>query len=167
MNLIVAVDENWAIGRGGQLLFTIPGDLKYFQQKTTGQVVVMGHATLRSLPNSQPLKNRTNIVLSRQTDLEVADAQVCHSIAELAEVLKQYDKDQVWLIGGEKIYGQLLEACSEAYVTKVVAKVEADKWLPDLGKLPNWQLVEQSDAQVYNDLTYYFTRYINLKQAMI
>ena len=108
MNLIAAVDENWAIGKNNQLLVRIPADQKFFREMTTGRVVVMGRKTLESFPNGQPLKNRTNIVLTHNKDYAVKDAVVVHSMDELHEELKKYDSDDVFVIGGEKIYEQLL-----------------------------------------------------------
>ena len=119
MNLIAAVDENWAIGKNNQLLVRIPADQKFFREMTTGRVVVMGRKTLESFPNGQPLKNRTNIVLTHNKDYAVKDAVVVHSMDELHEELKKYDSDDVFVIGGEKIYEQLLDECDVAHITKI------------------------------------------------
>ena len=86
MNLIVAVDENWAIGNKNELLIRIPADHKMFRQETTGKVVVLGRKTLETFPGGLPLKNRTNIILSTKKDYEVKDAIVVHSVEELMEV---------------------------------------------------------------------------------
>ena len=80
MNLIVAVDENWAIGNGNQLLVSIPQDMKFFRETTMGKVVVCGRKTLETFPGGQPLKKRTNIVLTRDKDYEVKDAIVLHTV---------------------------------------------------------------------------------------
>lgn len=88
MNLIAAVDENWAIGRNNKLLVSIPDDMKFFRQTTTGKVVVMGRKTLESFPNGKPLKNRVNIVLTKDTAYAVDGAVVVHDLDELHEELK-------------------------------------------------------------------------------
>ena len=93
MNLIAAVDNNWAIGKNNQLLVRIPMDQKFFRETTTGKVVVMGRKTLESFPNGLPLKNRTNIVLTHDHTYKVLGAVVVHDMDELHEELKKYDKD--------------------------------------------------------------------------
>ncbi len=88
MNLIVAVDKNWAIGYGNKLLVSIPQDMKFFRETTSGKVVVMGRKTLESFPGGQPLKKRTNIVLTGNPNYEVKDAVVVHDIDSLAGGIK-------------------------------------------------------------------------------
>ena len=90
MNIIVAADKNWAIGENGKLLVSIPSDMKFFRQTTTGNVVVMGRKTLESFPGGLPLKNRTNIVLTRNENYKVKDAIIVHSIPELLKELEKY-----------------------------------------------------------------------------
>ena len=90
MNMIVNVDKNWGIGLNNKLLVSIPADMKFFRQTTTGNVVVMGRKTLESFPNGLPLKNRRNIVLTRDPEYKVKDAEIVHSREELMELLKDY-----------------------------------------------------------------------------
>lgn len=108
MNLIVAVDENWAIGNRNKLLVSIPADMKFFREMTKGNVVVMGRKTMESFPGGQPLKKRTNIVLSRDESYQVKDAVVVHSLEELLEQLKSFPEESIYVIGGESIYRMLL-----------------------------------------------------------
>lgn len=159
MNLIAAVDENWAIGKNNQLLVRIPADQKFFREMTTGKVVVMGRKTLESFPNGQPLKNRTNIVLTRNKDYAVKDAVVVHSMDELHEELKKYDSEDVFVIGGEKIYEQLLDECDVAHITKIDFAYDADAYFPNLDENPDWEITGDSEEQTYFDLEYYFYRY--------
>ena len=159
MNLIAAVDENWAIGKNNQLLVRIPADQKFFREMTTGRVVVMGRKTLESFPNGQPLKNRTNIVLTHNKDYAVKDAIVVHSMDELHEELKKYDSDDVFVIGGEKIYEQLLDECDVAHITKIDFAYDADAYFPNLDQNPDWEITGDSEEQTYCDLEYYFYRY--------
>ena len=111
MNLIVAVDDNWAIGNKKQLLVSIPADMKFFRETTIGKVVVMGRKTLETFPSGQPLKKRTNIVLTRDKNYKVKDAIVVHTMEELLEELKKYDEEEIYVIGGETIYRQMLPHC--------------------------------------------------------
>ena len=159
MNLIAAVDENWAIGKNNQLLVRIPADQKFFREMTTGKVVVMGRKTLESFPNGQPLKNRTNIVLTHNKDYAVKDAVVVHSMDELHEELKKYDSDDVFVLGGEKIYEQLLDECDVAHITKIDFAYDADAYFPNLDQNPDWEITGDSEEQTYFDLEYYFYRY--------
>ena len=119
MNIIVAVDKNWAIGKDNKLLVSIPADMKMFRQETTGKVVVMGRKTLESFPNGLPLKNRTNIVLTGNKDYNVKDAIIVHTVEELLEEIKKYPSEEVYCIGGDSVYKQLLPYCDTAHVTKI------------------------------------------------
>ena len=159
MNLIVAVDQNWAIGKNNQLLVRIPADQKFFRETTTGKVVVMGRKTLESFPNGQPLKNRTNIVLTRNKDYAVKGAIVVHSMDELHDELKKYNSEDVFVIGGEKIYEQLLDECDVAHVTKIEFAYDADSYFPNLDENPDCEITGASEEQTYFDLEYYFYRY--------
>ena len=159
MNLIVAVDENWAIGYKNDLLIRIPADMKMFRQETTGKVVVLGRKTLETFPNGQPLKNRTNIILTTKKDYEVKDAIVVHSIEELLEELKNYPSEDIYIIGGETVYRQMLPYCNVAHVTRIDRKYEADAFFPNLEEEGNWQITAESDEQSYFDTTYTFVKY--------
>ena len=163
MNLIVAVDENWAIGNKNELLIRIPADHKMFRQETTGKVVVLGRKTLETFPGGLPLKNRTNIILSTKKDYEVKDAIVVHSVEELMEELKNYEENQIYIIGGESVYRQMLPYCDTAHVTKIDRSYEADAFFPDLDKDPDWQITAESDEQSYFDTTYAFLKYERIK----
>ena len=159
MNLIVAVDKNWAIGYQNKLLVSIPEDMKFFRTTTTGKVVVMGRKTLETFPNGLPLKNRTNIVLSGNPDYQVKGAIVVHSLPELLEEIKKYPKDQVYCIGGDSVYKMLLPYCDTAQVTKIDFAYEADRYFPNLDEMPQWQVAAESEEQTYFDLEYRFVRY--------
>ena len=159
MNIIAAVDRNWAIGRNNGLLVSIPADMKFFRQMTTGKVIVMGRKTLESFPNGLPLKNRTNIVLSSRPDYSVRDAVIVHDLEELSAELEKYDTDDIYVIGGESIYRQLLPMCSTAHITKIDHVYEADAWFPNLDEDPSWQITADSDEQTYFDLEYRFLKY--------
>ena len=159
MNLIVAVDENWAIGNKNELLVSIPADHKFFRQETTGKVVVLGRKTLETFPQGLPLKNRTNIILSSNPNFKVKDAIVVHSTEELLEQLKKYNEEDIYIIGGESVYRQMLPYCDVAHVTKIDRAYEADAYFPNLDEMPEWQITADSDEQVYFDITYHFLKY--------
>lgn len=159
MNLIVAVDKNWAIGHNNKLLVSIPADMKFFRSETIGKVVVMGRKTLESFPGGMPLKNRVNIVLTSDLEYKVKDAIIVHNLEELQEELKNYPTEQIYVIGGESIYRQLLPMCDVAHVTKICHAYEADTWFPNLDEMEDWELTGESDEQTYFDLEYYFLRY--------
>ena len=159
MNLIVAVDKNWAIGNGNKLLVSIPQDMKFFRETTMGKVVVMGRKTLESFPGGQPLKKRTNIVLTKDKTYDVKDAVVVHSVDELLEELKKYNEDDIYVIGGESIYRQMLPYCKLAHVTKINHAYEADTYFPNLDEMDDWEITGVSDEQTYFNLEYEFVRY--------
>ena len=163
MNLIAEVDDNWAIGYKNKLLVSIPDDMKFFRQTTTGKVVVMGRKTLESFPNGQPLKNRVNIVLTSDKNYKVKDAIVVHDLDELHKELEQYNSEDVYVIGGESIYRQLLDECDVAHITKIDYAYDADAYFPNLDEKEEWQITEDSDEQTYFDLEYYFLKYERIR----
>lgn len=162
MNIIVAADKNWAIGKNNKLLVSIPQDMKFFRETTTGKVVVMGRKTLESFPGGQPLKRRVNIVLTSDKNYHVNGADIVHSIDALLEELKKYPAEDIYVIGGESIYRQLLPYCDKAYVTKIDHAYDADTFFPNLDEDPQWRMTKTSDEQTYFDLEYEFTIYERL-----
>lgn len=163
MNVIAAVDRNWAIGNRNALLVKIPRDQKLFMEMTKGKVVVMGRNTLESLPQKQPLGNRTNLVLSTDKNYQVKGAAVISSLEALFAKLKQYESDDIFVIGGAGVYRQLLPYCDTAHITKIDYAYDADAYFPRLDEMPEWELVADSDEQTYFDLEYYFLKYRNKK----
>ena len=159
MNMIVAVDNNWAIGCKNSLLVRIPADHKNFRQKTTGKVVVLGRKTLETFPQGMPLANRTNIILSTNPDYKVKDAIVVHSQAELDEELKKYDTEDSYVIGGESVYRMMLPQCDVVHVTKIDHAYEADTYFPNLDQDEEWEITAESEEQTYFDLPYCFVKY--------
>lgn len=159
MNLIVAVDENWAIGNKGELLVSIPADHKMFRQETINKVVVLGRKTIETFPQGQPLGKRTNIIVTKNPEYKAGDAIIVHSIDELLEELKKYDTKDVYIIGGASIYEQLLPYCDTAHVTKIDHKYVADAYFPNLDEDPEWEITASSEEQYYFDLTYHFLKY--------
>ena len=159
MNLIVAADKNWAIGKNGKLLVSIPEDQRLFREETIGKVIVMGRKTMESLPGGQPLYGRTNIVLSRNPDYRKKGAKVVHSVDEALELLKDVPTDDIFIIGGAEIYEQFLPYCNTAHVTWIDYAYEADIYFVNLEKDSGWELTAESDEQTYFNICYEFRRY--------
>ena len=164
MNIIVAVDKNWGIGNRGELLVSIPKDQKMFRQETTGKVVVFGRKTLDTFPQKQPLPYRTNIILTHDKSFRVKDAIVVHSIEELLEELKKYPSRDVYIIGGESIYQQMLPYCDTAHITQIDHEYQADAFFPNLDKEPEWEMTAEGEEETYFDLEYRFVRYNRKKK---
>ena len=164
MNIYVTVDSNWAIGNGEQLLVRIPKDRKLFLEETAGKVVVMGRKTLQTMPQGIPLQGRTNIILSQNKGLQIKGAVVVHSLKELWKELEQYSSEDVYVIGGESIYTQLLPYCDVVHVTKMDHAYAANKFFPDLDKDASWRLAADSEEQTYFDIAYEFLRYERVKK---
>lgn len=160
MNLIVAADKNWAIGKNGQLLVAIPADQKLFREETLNKVIVMGRKTLESLPGGQPLYGRINVVLSRDPDYQAKGAIVCHSVEETRKLLEQYPSEDIFVIGGQTIYEQFLPYCDTAHITWIDYEYQADTWFPNLDKEPDWFMDLESEEETYFNLCYAFRRYV-------
>lgn len=161
MNMIAAVDKNWAIGYRGNLLVRIPADQKWFQTVTMGKVIVAGRKTLETFPNGMPLLGRRNIILSENRGLQIRGAQVAHSLDETMELLKPFKSEDIFIVGGESIYRQFLPYCSVAHITRIDYAYEADAYFPNLELLPEWRLTADSEEQTYFDLEYTFQRFTN------
>lgn len=160
MNMIVAVDKNWAIGLKGRLLVQIPADQKLFREETMGKVIVMGRKTFESLPGKQPLHGRTNIILTKKQDYHVKGAIVAHSLEETMQLLQSYSSEDVFIIGGNKIYQLFLPYVDTIHVTKIDYGYQADTWFPlRLDESEDWQISAGSEEQTYFDIEYYFLKY--------
>lgn len=142
MKTIVAVDKFWGIGKNNDLLFSLKEDMNYFKEKTLDKTIVMGSNTLFSFPNGKPLKRRTNIVLypgGEQRD----DCIIVQSLEELAETLKQYNTDDVYIVGGTMFYKTMLPYCDTAYITKVDANGEATHFFENLDEKEEWKCIDE------------------------
>lgn len=160
MQIIVAVDSKWGIGKKNDLLFSLKEDMKYFREKTSGKTVVMGYNTLLSFPNGKPLKNRNNIVLC-PPEINRDDLTVTHSLPELSEVLSKIDTEEIFIVGGAMFYKTMLPYCEYAYITKVDADGEAEVFFENLDKLPSWELIEEGEPILDGDKTIRFCKYKN------
>ena len=158
MKCIVAVDKNWGIGKKNDLLFYLPYDLKeHFKPHTLNKVVVMGANTFYSLPKGA-LPKRINVVLDH-TGTEHAGATTVTTLDELFEHIKQYNTDDVMIIGGATVYKLMLPYCDTAYITKVDADGEAEVFFPNLDEMAEWTCVENSEPMVDNGYNISFCTY--------
>lgn len=158
MKLIVNVSRNWAIGKNNSLIFHLSQDMKFFKEHTTGNTIVMGRKTLESLPNGKPLPNRKNIVLTRNTDYKPDGVTVYNSIDEF--IADNVDTDNIYVIGGESLYRDLLPHCDTAYVTKVDGTADdADAFMVNLDDDADWEIADTSDNLEEKGLTFRFVTY--------
>ncbi len=160
MNVIVAVDKNWGIGKNNDLLFHLPEDMSYFKEKTLDKVVVMGSNTLLSFPHSKPLKRRVNIVLWPDGEPR-EDCIIVRNLKELSSALKIYPTKDVFIVGGAMFYKTMLPYCDTAYITKVDADGEAQVFFENLDALLNWKLSSVSETQTSNGYRINFCVYHN------
>lgn len=157
MNIIVCVSKSWGIGLNGDLLFHIKEDMKFFKEKTINNVVIMGRKTLESLPGGKPLKDRVNIVMTRNKSFSCDGAIVVNSIDELLEELKKYTCE-IFVMGGGEIYDILLPYCNKAYVTRVDEDKPADTYFLNLDDISEWK--QEADSEILGDkLKYKFVVY--------
>lgn len=159
MNLIVAVDKNWAIGKNGKLLASFRDDMEFFRDMTTGNVVVMGRKTLDSLPGGRPLPDRVNIVITSNKNFERKGVIVCNSLDDVKEEIAKYKSDRVFCIGGGKIYDMMLDMCDVAYITKIDYAYDADTYFPNLDEKKEWKVVEESAEHTSFDIAFKFVKY--------
>lgn len=157
MKLIVAVSDNWGIGKNNDLLFSIPKDMKFFRETTMGKTVILGRKNLESFPGAKPLPKRPNIILTRDKNFVCDGATVVNSIDDLLAL--PVDFDEAFVIGGEEIYKQLLPYCDLCYVTKVKATAQADKFMVNLDELGEWELTNESEEIEDNGYTLTFCTY--------
>lgn len=163
LKAIVAVCDDWGIGADGDMVVSNRADMRHFVQKTSGHAVIMGRRTLESFPGAKPLKNRRNIVLTRDTSFTCEGAEVVHSVeAALAAV---DGCEEAWVIGGGKVYAELLPYCSEAEVTHNHCVRDSDTYFPNLSRDEAWEIAcssgprevapgEGDDGLVFEFVTY-------------
>ena len=151
MELIVAVYDDWGIGREGTQPVALAADRKFFRQTTKGAMVIVGRKTLSDFPGGKPLPNRANVVLTRGNP-QIEGVEICHSPEEAMELAKTVDRAMV--IGGGSVYRQMLPLCDTAYITKVHCTVPCDTYFPNLDEDPAWKLVEILQSGVEDGIAY-------------
>ena len=161
MELIVAVYDDWGIGKDGTQPIALSADRKFFRETTRGSLVVAGRRTIDDFPGRKPLPGRVNVALTRQ-NMEIPGFTVCHSPAQVLELAKE--QERAFVIGGGSVYTALLTQCSRVYLTKVdAAAPDADTFFPNLDRLPGWEVEAVSEPVEENGVTYRFVDYINKK----
>lgn len=161
MNAIAAVSAAWGIGRDGDLLFHISGDLRRFRALTGGGTVIMGRKTLDSFPGGRPLPKRRNIVLTRNPAFAREGAEAAHSLEEVLSLVEGEDPETVWVCGGGEIYRMLLPFCRVCRITRVQAAPPCDTFFPDLDRLDQWRRLEAGELLSEGGLDYQFVDYEN------
>ena len=161
MDAIVAVYDDWGIGRDGTQPVALSADRKFFRRTTAGATVIVGRRTLQDFPGGRPLPGRENLVLSRRVS-EIPGAQICRSPAEAATLARE--RDRAFVIGGESIYRQMLPYCRGAYVTKIRAKPESDVFFPDLDADPAWTREKLLEVGEENGIAYEIWHYLRKEE---
>ena len=161
MNLISSVTREWGIGIEGRLLARIPDDMKRFRAMTSGKAVVMGRGTFVSLPGPAPLKGRDNFILTSDKSFKADGATVCNTVGELLKKIGAYADDDVYIIGGQSLFSQLLPYCRYAYITKIDISARADRFFPNLDEMESWEPAEVSPEQTYEGISYKYVTYRN------
>lgn len=155
MNVIVAVDENWGIGRNGELLARISADLRRFKALTTGHAVILGRKTLQTFPGGKPLPGRENLIMSTKMDAAPEGARVFRDLDSLLD----YAPEDAFVIGGETVYRELLPYCEKVYVTKIHKTFDSDAFFPDLDALSGWKVTEKEDPLEENGVRFSYVTY--------
>ena len=151
MELIVAVYENWGIGKDGTQPVALSADRKFFRETTRGAMVIVGRRTIADFPGQKPLPGRVNVALTR-SNAEIPGFTVCNSPEEAAELAKTAERAMV--IGGGSVYKQMLPMCDKAYITKVHTCPESDTYFPNLDEDPAWKLTQVLQSGEENGIQY-------------
>lgn len=157
MELIVAVYDDWGIGRNGTQPIALSVDRKFFRETTRGALVVAGRRTIEDFPGKKPLPGRVNLALSRRAE-EIPGFMVCRSPEEVLEAAGRAPR--AFVIGGGSVYRQLLPFCDRAYVTKVHASPESDTYFPNLDADPHWKVERTLLSGEENGISYEMLLYI-------
>ena len=156
MELIVAVYDDWGIGRDGTQPIALSVDRKFFRETTRGAMVIAGRRTIADFPGQKPLPGRVNVALTR-SGKEIPGFTVCASAEEAVELAKTAQRAMV--IGGGSIYKQLLPYCDTAYITKVHEMPESDTFFPNLDEMDDWYVAESLMQGEENGIGYEMLKY--------
>ncbi len=161
MNIIVAVDKNWGIGKDNNLLDHIPEDMKFFRETTKGKAVIMGKNTFLSFPNQKPLPNRLNIVLTRDKSFDREGIVVCDNLEKAVETARgNYADEDIFIIGGDSVYRQAEPFCRVAYITKIHKAYDADRFMVNLDEIKGWRIASEEELKTENGLDLTFVKYV-------
>ena len=151
MELIVAVYDDWGIGKDGTQPIALSADRKFFRETTRGAMVIAGRKTIGDFPGKKPLPGRVNVALTRTCD-GIPGFTVCRSPEEAAELAKTAEK--CFVIGGGSIYRQMLNYCDTAYITKVHVTTESDTFFPNLDEMADWYMAQTLMSGEENGIAY-------------
>lgn len=154
LKILVAFDENRVIGKNNALIWHLPADLKRFKTLTTGHVIIMGRKTFESI--GKPLPNRTSIVISRQTDLQIEGVILAHSVEEAILKAKSLTREDIFIVGGSEIYALSLPLADEILVTQLHDIFEGDAFFPEIAS-ELWEITEQERGITDDKNTYQFS----------
>ena len=160
MELIVAVYDDWGIGRDGTQPVALSADRKFFRETTRGAMVIAGRRTIEDFPEKKPLPGRVNLVLTRSQE-DIPGFTVCHSPEEAVQLAQTAQRAMV--IGGGSIYRQMLPLCDKAYITKVHATPDSDTYFPNLDADENWELTQILQSGEENGISYEMCLYVRKK----
>ena len=141
ISIIVAHSTNMVIGKAKALVWRLPEDLKRFKKLTTGHPIIMGRKTYQSI--GRPLPDRINIVVTRDINLEITGCIVVHSVVEAIDKAKEFDQEEIFIIGGAEIYKETLPLADRLYVTKVDMEVDGDAFFPEYSKVFTKKISEE------------------------
>lgn len=153
INIAVAIADNYAIGKDNKLLWHMPADLKFFKKTTTGHTVIMGRKTFDSV--GKPLPNRTNIVITRRSDLQIPGVIVVNGLDEAFSAVKEADAE-IFVVGGAEIYKQALPKVQRIYLTTIHHKFDADTFFPKL-KMDDWAEISSETHKADEENKYDYT----------
>ena len=161
MDLIVAVYDDWGIGRDGDQPIALSADRKFFRRTTAGSTVIVGRRTVGSFPGQAPLPKRRNIVLTRQ-EITIPGFETARSPEEAAAMCA--DDARVFVIGGGSVYRHMLGMCDRAYVTKVHTTPESDTFFPNLDEAEDGELTRILREGEENGIAYEMCLYQRIKK---
>lgn len=159
MNMFITVDKKWAIGRGRDVFVRIPENEQLIRRETTGKVVVMSKSVAEHFPGGYSYRDRINVILTHDSNCNYKEAKVAHSTEELMEILKDYNSESIYVLGGEKIFKTMLPLCDTVDVTYIDYEYDADAYFVNLDENEDFVMTQESDERTYFDLIYVFRRY--------
>lgn len=159
MKAIVVVDQNWGIGKDGNLLVHLSGDLKYFKEMTLGKTIIVGRKTLETFPGGKPLAGRENIVLTENPEFERDQCCICNDLDQLFDRISPLDGNDIFVVGGSCIYEMFMPYCDQVYVTRILETYDADKFFMNLDESGDFVKTWQSDLVEEKGVKYRFEKY--------
>lgn len=143
-SIIVAVAQNGVIGKNNDLIWHLPGDLRYFKETTKGHYVIMGRKTFESF--GKPLINRTNIIVTRNPDYHQEGCIIVNSLEKALQLADKDNQEEAFILGGGEIYRQAMDICDRLYITEIKASFEGDTYFPTIDE-KNWKEVKRIKNQ--------------------